>query len=325
MVNGIRSEYLFVSSGVPQGSVLGPLLFLLYLNSLLVSLKQKSSTIKTFAFADDVKLFGNDCKDMQMCLHIIERWSRDWQLPVQPEKSEHIRFFPRDDVDTPTFYFDGISIKQSKLVKDLGVLFSDNLSWMSHIRTLKSKAERTSYTILRTFKSRDHCVYVSAFNTYVRPQIEYNTSVWSPFKKAEIVMIESIQRTFSKKVCQRLNLSFNNYLDRLRILKITSLEYRRLEFDLILLFKILNGNIFVKLDDELSYNDLGEKYNLRRNSYQIKSRSGFKTDIRLKFFITRTIKVWNKLPQLIVESQSPSIFKNRLHKFDLHDICELIF
>ena len=325
VVNGRTSEYQSISSGVPQGTVLGPLLFSLYLNSLLESLKRESTKIKTFAFADDVKLMGDDLHDMKKCLHIVEKWAKEWQLTVQPEKSEYIRFFPGNNDDSRTFHFDGNSIKQSGIVKDLGIIFSEDLSWQPQLQALKSKAERVAYIILRIFKTKNPNIYTSAFKTYVRPLIEYNTSVWSPYKKGEKKIIESVQKTFSKKVCQRLNLSFSDYSDRLKLLQLDSLEYRRLEFDLILLYKILNGHVLIDLGNELTYSDLNSKYNLRRNTFQIKNTNNFKNDIRYNYFINRTVKVWNKLPQYVVEAKTPLTFKQKLHHFNLRQIAEFVF
>ena len=151
--------------------------------------------------------------------------------------------------------------------------------------------------------------------------------MWSPYKKGEKKLIESVQKTFSKKVCQRLNLSFNDYSDRLKLLQLDSLEYRRLEFDLILLYKILNGHVLIDLGNELTYSDLNSKYNLRRNTFQINNTNNFKNDIRYNYFINRTIKVWNKLPQYVVEAKTPLTFKQKLHhfKFNLKQIAEFVF
>ena len=152
------------------------------------------------------------------------------------------------------------------------------------------KAERLIYTILLSFKTNNLDIYKMAYKTYIRPLLEYNTSAWTSNKKGDIDLIESIQRTYTKKVCQRLNLRFNNYLERLDLMSMNSLEYRRLEFDLILLYKILHKMIHINLQDTISISNILSTYNFRRHSLQLTTHPLCNTNVRYNFKIVIKIE-----------------------------------
>ena len=97
--------------------------------------------------------------------------------------------------------------------------------------------------IIKTFKPRDPHLYITLYKTYIRTIVEYNASIWSPYLIKDIIKAEYTQKKFTRQICKKLNLKYNNYLDRLRILKLESLEKRRLKLDLILVYKILNNLI----------------------------------------------------------------------------------
>ena len=167
--------------------------------------------------------------------------------------------------------------------------------------------------------------YTTAFKTYVLPLLEYNSSIWTPYHTTLIKQIESPQRSYTKKVCRRLNIKFNNYSDRLEIMKIESLEYRRLKFGLILLYKILNKLIEVDFDTHFTISQINNTYNLRRNSLHIQKPSISRTEIRLNFFSQKIVESWNKLPDNIVTAPSLNILKFRLDKLDLKELHNFLF
>lgn len=327
MVSGQLSNPLFISSGVPQGSVLGPLLFLLYVESLLFKITSSCKNTKVFAFADDVKLMSSDHADLQKALNIVEAWSDRWQMAIQPKKSEHITFRPQFDKDTIScnFQINQTNINKVSLVRDLGLYISSDLKWDKYIQQAKYKADKISNIILRIFKSHNIHTYTTAFKTYVRPLLEYNSIIWTPYHTSLIKQIESPQRSYTKKVCKRLNIKFDNYSERLEIMQMESLEYRRLKFDLILLYKILNKLIEVDFDTHFTFSQINNTYNLRRNSLHIQKPSISRTEIRLNFFSQKIVECWNKLPDNIVTAPSLNIFKFRLDKLDLKELHNFLF
>jgi len=108
---------------------------------------------------------------------------------------------------------------------------SDELKWSHHIMHVKQIASMCSYQILKSFSSNNVWILLKAFINYVRPKLEYNTPVWSPYLQKDIISIESVQRNFTKMICNHCNISYSSYPDQLNKLNIKSLEYRRLEFD----------------------------------------------------------------------------------------------
>ena len=151
--------------------------------------------------------------------------------------------------------------------------------------------------------------------------LEYCTSVWSPHLKHKIQSIDSVQKNYTKHVCTGIccNIHFSSYLDRLYKLNLKSLEYRRLEFDLISTYKIccqlkdINFHAF--------FTCAKSGYNLRRRTFLLRCKYKPKHALYCNFYTHRIISVWNLLPKLIVIASSLDIFKKQLKKFDLHMIC----
>ena len=141
-----------------------------------------------------------------------------------------------------------------------------------------------------------------------------------PSPVGDIRQVESFQAKFSRLLCKKLNISYNNYIDRCRILKLETLEIRRVKFDLILIYKITNKlidvdfSIFFKLSSSIT------SYNLRRHKFSIKKPDLAKTSVRNNFFSIRCVNTWNKLPQNIVTSPSLENFKHELNNFNMHSI-----
>ena len=132
----------------------------------------------------------------------------------------------------------------------------------------------------------------------------------------------SVQKKFTCHICIRCKISFNSYSDCLSKLNNNSLEYRRLEFDLVLMCKIchnlcdLNFYEFFKLHKS--------RYNLRQHSFTVESLSHPKHE-QYRYFFNRIVNIWNNLPESIISAETLPIFKRRLHKFDLHNIANLTY
>ena len=120
---------------------------------------------------------------------------------------------------------------------------SDNLKWSCHVSHTYNVASKCAFQVLHSFLSKNIWTLLKAYTTYVRPKLEYNTVVWSPFSHKDINLVESVQKKFTRHFFIRCKISFNSHTssNRLSKLNINSLEYRRLEFDLILMFKICHN------------------------------------------------------------------------------------
>ena len=308
LVEEAYSDSIRVSSGVPQGSVLGPLMFIIYLQDLINTINLHCKNTTVYAFADDLKILSTDPNDLQQALDIVSRWTEDWNLLLNRDKSEHLTI--RNKVTT-NFYIGNQCIPKVKHVRDLGVTISQDLKWSTHIHKIRSKSNILSHIILRTFSPSNYKLLVNLFKTYIRPIMEYNTSTWSPYLRQDLMEAESVQRSFTRKICQRANIKFSNYNDRLNKLQLESLQSRRIKNDLTLLYKIINHLIDINFTQYFQLHNLGG-HNLRRNSLQITRKAPPKTLCRSNFYTHRVIPYWNSLPERTVTAPTLAIFKQRL-------------
>ena len=204
------------------------------------------------------------------------------------------------------------------------MLVTDNLKWSSHINHIHSVASHLSYIVLRAFSTKNIWTLLKIYVTYIRPKLEYNSSVWSPYLKKDIKLIESVQKRFTRNVFIRCNLPFNSYVDRLTKLGIKSLEYRRLEFDLILMYKISHNLCDLNFSDYFVFQTCD--YNLRRHDFTVQSLfHNASHDQFRQFYFNRIVSTWNQLPDVVVSASNLSIFKTKLKSYDLHTIASLVY
>ena len=151
------------------------------------------------------------------------------------------------------------------------------------------------------------------YKTYVRPLIEYNSQVWSPHLIADIDNDEKVQRFFTKRLPGMWNIL---YQERLNVLELKSLEVRRIEYDLILLYKLVNGLVDMDSDGFFTYN----QNNTRGHNSRINIQSS-RLNCRKYFFIDRTVPIWNALPPRLIENSCIGKFKSDLKVLDLSMYC----
>ena len=159
-----------------------------------------------------------------------------------------------------------------------------------------------------------------AYTTYVRPILEYNSVIWSPYLKKDIIKIESVQKQFTRMICKRCDLHFSSYSNRLYMLNLKSLEYRQLEFDIVFLYKIYYNLIHLDFNDYFIKND--NCYDLHKHTHHIRPKTRLHTNRCNNFFIHKAYKIWNNLLENIVNVTSITQFKCKLTKFNLHQISE---
>ena len=178
-INSSHSNICSVTSGVVQSSVLGPLLFTIFINDIVDSL---DDTTTAKLFADDLKLYTNistsNSIDLQHQLEIILNWSKIWQLPISFSKCTilHLGLGKQQH----QYEFQNSPIRQSNTVRDLGILIDPKLNFTSHIHSLVSRSKIRSSQIIRCFLSRNIPLMTRAFTIFVRPTLEYASTTWSP-------------------------------------------------------------------------------------------------------------------------------------------------
>ena len=202
VVEQCKSTFQKVISGIPQGSVLGPILFLIYINDI-DSVCCGDSHLQLFA--DDAKLYssisiGSPSVSLQHSLDNLISWANAWQLKINIGKCAVISLGSSSLSSDFAYYIDGISIAAHTSQVDLGITISQDLSFHAHINNIVCKARQRVSTLFRGFTSRNHDILRRTFITNVRPTLEYNSVVWSPCTKHLIDLLEGKQRNFFKRI-----------------------------------------------------------------------------------------------------------------------------
>jgi hypothetical protein len=295
-------------SGIPQGSSLGPLCFSLYINDL-------PSTIihsKLKLFADDVKLYlayspndNNAHKNFQFDLNSLSHWANLWQLNISIPKSFILHIGKSNQKHS--YYVNNKLVATTDNVKDLGILITSDLSWHAQCTYVCKKANFIANTIVRAFKCRDVSMYMSAFNIYVLPILDYCSFVWNPTLVSDICMLERVQKCFTRRVFRKCNLPKMSYNNRLLLLNSSSLEHKRLISTLSMFHSIINKFVTCNLSDI----SLAVTTHLRGNQQKLYVNR-CRLNIRKPFFTNRCIPIWNSLPDVAIRSNTISAFKARL-------------
>ena len=317
VVRGAMSKPFDVTSGVPQGSVLGPILFLIFINDLPLEVISPLSL-----FADDSKIFTSILKEgdvnsnnvnigraaLQRDLDITKEWANKWKMEFNVDKCKimHLgRLNPKQ-----TYTMGGVDLTVTTEEKDLGVLIDDKLDFGKHIKDIVKKANRRLGLIKKGFDCLDKEMFMYLYPVLIRPLLEYCVQIWSPHKLGDIDLLERVQRRATKIVPALRNLT---YEERLRRLNLTTLEERRVRGDMIETYKLLTGKedinpemFFIKAR---SRGDPDLRHNLRL--YKPRPTK----DIRRCFMVHRVIDNWNLLSKEVVEVDKTSTFKRRYDKW----------
>jgi hypothetical protein len=310
------SDWAPVVSGIPQGSVIGPILFIIFIHDIQFDLNLPLNSL--FIYADDLKCISvinslQDCVSFQKELNGVMTWSTNWQLSLALNKCNVISFYLNNQPILFTYSLQGTMLQRVDHIPDLGVDFSYNLSFTNHISRICQNARVRAAQILKTFCSRDPRLLFRAFKTYVIPLLENSSNVWNPFRLSDIRKIEAIQRRFTKSL---VGLKSLPYSDRLSALNAQSLEARREINDLTMYFKILHNCVDLPLP---SFFCLRTGFTRRANSLNL-VRPSFMLNLDRYCFSQRFINLWNLLPDSVVNASSISSFKSNLHSLDLDAI-----
>lgn len=309
-VDGVLSPAAPVTSGVPQGSVLGPVLFLIFINDLPEVI---DADCFSALFADDAKIFtfcdrtevSNDT--LQSSLQHCADWAADWQMTLAAEKCEFFKF--GRTTANPQYSIGDIPLPTVNTITDLGVKVSSSTKPSEHCDYIYRKASRLCSYIFRAFRCRHHGFLVNMFKIYVLPVVMYNSPAWSPFLKKDIILVERVLRNFTRRFPGLRELTYSQRLKRLDLL---SLEEQRLRVDLIYTYRIIHNLIDLNFDEFFQYS----KAPTRTNGYKL-YKTYFRLDSSKGFFSNRVIDPWNDLPIDIVNSPTLNIFKAGLKNVDL--------
>ena len=253
----------------------------------------------------------DDIDNLQFSLDEVSEWANKWQLTVSIKKCCVIDLKPNriNDVFCNNT-LEGSELECVETVKDLGIIIDKRLKFQNHIQQLVSDAKKRAYLIYRCFESKNMKSLMLGYKSYILPILNYASPVWSPSTVHDINLIESVQRSFTKRIPGFLNMS---YRERLKNLDIPSLELRRLWNDLILCYKILNN--FVSGPPEKYGLSVSARVSRGHSFKLLKQQTN--NDIRKYFFCNRICNPWNALPESVVNTNSVLSFKKGLRKCNL--------
>ena len=300
-----KSEWSKVTSGVPQGSVLGPLSFIIYINDLDINIASKISK-----FADDTKLCHRavtteDKNEIQKDIDTLVEWGKNWQMEFNETKCTVIHIgnnnknFEYKIGETP--------LKTVTEQRDLGIIINQDLKWDNQVDNCVKKANRVNGFIARNIGNKTKDIILPLHKSLVRPLVEFAAPLWSPDLVKHINKIERVQRKSTKMI---QGLRHNTYSQRIKSLELITLEQRRLRGQLIETFKYLRG--FTTVNPSALF-DLDTDKRTRNNGYKLK-RKQTRSTMSFNFYTNKIVKVWNDLPWEVVNSASVNTFKNRLDK-----------
>jgi hypothetical protein len=308
IVNGEMSSWAPVTSGIPQGSVLGPILFVCFINDL-------PDVIHTMVhiFADNTKVYNrvdelSGHEELQDDLRRLQQWSDTWLLRFNAGKCKVMHLGSQnpklsyvmaegDDVRT---------LEITEVEKDLGVYVDSRLKFSDHIEQCVNKSNKLLGLIRRSYEYLDGPTLTQLFTSLIRPHLEYGNVVWSPRYKKDHTLVENVQRRATKLVP---GLKDIEYPERLRRLNLPSLLFRRARGDMIEVYKHLHG--IYKLSGDLLPRNTDTV--TRGHTMKLKKCHSSK-GLRHNFFSLRVVDQWNSLPEKVVSAPTMNTFKNRLDR-----------
>ena len=312
VVDGAESDTVPVLSGVPQGSVLGPLLFLIYINDLPNAAIHPSAIVNLFA--DDVLLYHtvsniSDYLIVQESINSVEQWSSSNYLSLNTLKCKCMLISRKKQPLQPVhpLLLNGDVLERVDNYKYLGILLTHDLSWSPHISAICAKARRIVGLIYRRFYGNtDQDTIKQLYVSLVRPHLEYGSQVWDPHLTKDKTSLENVQKFACRIASARWEAS---YEDLLKLFELQTLQERRLHAKLGLLFKIVHKLCYFPND---TFCIRQQQHSSRANHLQLVVPFAH-TNSFLYSFVPHTTSLWNSLPPESVSAPSVHAFKHSLH------------
>ena len=293
IVDRVKSKWSEIISGIPQGSVLGPILFLIYISDI-----GEDLNVDTLVYVDDTKVkqrvnSEEDIECLQKELQKLDNWAKENNMKFNGKKFQVVRYGQNEELKNSTEYFAGNFeeiIERFETIRDLGVQLSDDASFDEQVEKVVKKARQKSGWIFRTFYCRKPAFLKQMFKSLVQPHIDYCSQLWMPLEGVNMDKIEKVLRDFSKRVPGLRDLG---YWERLKTMGMNS-EQRRLErYKIIYVWKAMEGLV---PNCGLKWTNIEER---RGRVCEVPKLKGSKEvqKCRKQSFQMSGPKLWNSLPK----------------------------
>ena len=277
-------------------------------------------SISSPQLCDDSKLYmsfsnQSDAQILQESLNSLYKWTEQWQLKISIDKCAVLHLGHHNQ--KMQYFINNVPIPSVDCIRDLGVHIDNNLSFSAHISSIIKKAYSIINALFRCFSTDTFSALLMSYISFVRPHLEYCSVIFNPMlqKKGYIGncrKLEKVQKYFTRRLCRRCHIPYNNYNDRLLLCKLDTLEFRRLCIDLIYMYKMQHN--LLGYDFKCYFNQKTSR--TRGNPVKVIATHSNLLSHANMFFI-RIIDVWNSLPEEIVNAANLSVFKRRIYSFDL--------
>ena len=307
ILEGSASESTAVTSGVPQGSVVGPMLFTVFINDLP---DYVSPGCCVRMFADDCMVFRKigseeDAKHLQQDLDALQRWERNWLLKFNPEKCQVLHITNKRKKIQSSYYIHDQQLNTTDTAKYLGVHLKNNLNWTDHIKAVTKKASGVSAFLQRNIRPCPRKTKALCYLTLVRPILEYACTVWDPHTKENIHRLEMVQHRYARFVMGDYHYA-SSVTAMLNQLQWPTLQERRAQFKMVMVYRMIHHQA-----DVLKPLLIPTGMSLRGHHQQFRVPFA-RTLIYQKTFLPDAIRMWNSLPVVVVQCTSVETFKHEV-------------
>ena len=311
IVEGKESNKARVTSGVPQGTVLGPLLFLMYINDID---KHLTPGTKLRLFADDSFLYREikhevDCKILQNDLNALQQWEKKWKMEFHPDKCQVLRITNKKKQIVQNYVIHGKILQETKQAKYLGVIIDDKLQWSEQNKYVCKKANNILAFLKRNTNKCPQKIKEKCCNALVKPILNYGCSVWDPHHKNQIENLDKVQKNAGRYVTNDYSFEKGKTNAHMKQLNWLPLGELRARTKLTTFYNGINNHIHIPIDH---YTMNPNKRSTRQSGYQVFDIPQSSIDSHLHSFFPSTIRLWNSLPTTFKMLNTTDQFKNCL-------------
>lgn len=309
ILDGEISEKIQVTSGVPQGTVLGPILFLVYINDFHEYIKH--STLRLFA--DDSIIYKtirntSDAQKLQEDLDAAAKWEKDWLMSFHPDKCSVLHVTSKRTPIPHDYILHNHILQKETSTKYLGITIQNDLKWDRHINNITATASKQLNFIKRNLKVHSTEIKSKAYTSLVRPKLEYSCSVWDPHTKSQTQQLEMVQRRAARYTCNRFH-NTSSVSDMTHQLKWPELTHRRARTRIIFFYKVVHHLVAIYPPNLLIPSDKRTRQYTHDHSF--KHIQTTKDTYKYSFY-PRTLIQWNLLPAVAVQCTTLDSFKEQV-------------